>query len=173
MARKIEILVIDDKGSRDNGKKFILTEMAADQGERWGLRALLALTNTGAAVPEEALGAGMAGLAAVGIQALGMLRADNVQPLLDELWPACVQYEHSAQIPPRVPLGGPGGDIEEVSTRITIYKALLKLHTGFSMPVGLPTSGSEISGEKVTKGNWLTQMSRALLGLLSHHALRP
>lgn len=171
MARKIETITIEAPG-RDKGKKFILTEMPADQGERWALRALLALTNTGAAVPEEALGAGMAGLAAVGIQALGMLSAEKVQPLLDELWPTCVAYEHSTKFPPRTPLGGAGGDIEEVGTRITIYKALLKLHTDFSLPVGPPTSGQADSGEEKPVG-WITQMSRALLGLLSRHALRP
>src|SRR5690242_1682736 len=90
MSRKIERLTITAEG-RDKGKTFILTEMPADQGERWALRALLALTNTGAAIPEEALGAGMAGRAAVGIQALGMLNSIQVQPLLDELWPTCVR----------------------------------------------------------------------------------
>lgn len=171
MPRKTEILVIDDSRSRDHGKKFLLTEMAADLGERWALRAVLALTNTGAAVPEEALGAGMAALAAIGIQALGMLPAEKVQPLLDELWPVCVQYLHSPTIPPRVPLGGPSGDIEEVSTRVKIYQKLLKLHTGFSMPVGVQTLESEPTGG-AEKPGWLTQMSRALLGLLSRHGSR-
>lgn len=163
--RKTERFVISSEG-RDKGKTFILTEMPADQGERWALRALLALTNTGAAIPEEALGAGMAGLAAVGIQALGMLNSLQVQPLLDELWPACVRYEHSPRVPLQEITAGVNSQIEEVKTRLEIYRALLKLHTGFSMPVEPPISVSTDSAGEI-KGGWISSMSRALLGLLS------
>lgn len=167
MPRRIERLTIAAEG-RDKGKVFQLTEMAADQGERWALRALLALTNTGAAIPEEALGAGMAGLAAVGVQALGLLQHEKVQPLLDELWPSCVRFiPPHPNVPPQEIMPGLGSQIEEVSTRLVIYKALLKLHTGFSMPDVPPTSGTD-QGEAVKPG-WLTSMSRALLGLLSRH----
>jgi|SRR5579863_1712687 len=172
MPRKTERLTITAEG-RDKGKVFVLTEMPADQGERWALRALLALTNTGAAIPEEALSAGMAGLAAVGIQALGMLQAPQVQPLLDELWPSCVRFQPpNEKISPVEVLPGPTSQIEEVSTRLTIYRALLKLHTGFSLPDGSPTSGMQNSGADEVKSGWLSSMSRALLGLLSLHGSR-
>lgn len=166
MGRHVKAIKIEAEG-RDKGKEFILTEMDCDQGERWAVRALFALTNTGAAIPDEALAAGMAGLAAVGIQALGMLPAEKVQPLLDELWPSCVQYVHGPKVLPRAPLPG---DIEEIPTRIRIYRELFKLHTGFSRPVVTPTSGTEQQGLEAIKVPWLTSMSRALLGLLSRHA---
>jgi hypothetical protein len=35
-------------GERDNGKVFILTEMSAYAGQDWALRALLALSRSGA-----------------------------------------------------------------------------------------------------------------------------
>ncbi len=169
--RKIQRFTITSEG-RDKGKTFILTEMPADQGERWALKALLALTNTGAAVPEEALGAGMAGLAAVGIQALGMLDAVQVQPLLDELWPACVRIvPPNEKLMPQEILAGANSQIEEVKTRMEIYRALLKLHTGFSMPAALPTSDSSDTAGKVEDG-WISSMSRALLGLLSRIGTR-
>lgn len=171
MARKIERLTITSEG-RDKGKTFILTEMPADQGERWALRALLALTNTGAAIPEEALGAGMAGLAAVGIQALGMLDSVQVQPLLDELWPVCVRIQPpNEKLMPQEILPGINSQIEEVKTRLEIYRALLKLHTGFSMPAELPTSDMSEPAGKI-EGGWISSMSRALLGLLSRTGLR-
>lgn len=170
MARKTERLTITSEG-RDKGKVFILTEMPSDQGERWALRALLALTNTGAAIPEEALGAGMAGLAAVGIQALGMLDSVQVQPLLDELWPSCVRIVPPNQkIMPQEIFPGVNSQIEEVKTRFEIYRALLRLHTGFSMPVELPTLESESAGK--FEGGWISSMSRALLGLLSRTVSR-
>lgn len=165
MPRHIETLVITDE-NRDKGKRFVLTEMPADQGERWANRAALALTNTGAAIPEEALGAGWAALAAIGIQALGMLRHENVQPLLDELWPTCVRYEHKAGMPLQEIVGGVNSPIEEVSTRYQIYYALWKLHTGFSWPGVSQTSGSPESQADTLDGSWITSISRALLGLL-------
>jgi hypothetical protein len=170
MPRKIETITIEADG-RDKGKKFIVTEMPADQGIRWATRALLALTNTGAAVPEEALTAGWAGLAAIGIQAIGMLPYEKVQPMIEEAISACVTYEHSPKFPPRKILEGSGGDIEEVKTYMTLYTAVFKLHTGFSLAVEPPTSAPEQGEEKPV--GWLTQMSRALLGLLYRHALRP
>lgn len=170
MARNTKSITIEAPG-RDLGKQFLLTEMPCEQGERWAIRAFLALTNTGAAIPEEAFTAGWAALAAVGIQALGMLPAEKVQPLLDELWPACVQYVHNPKVPPRTPLPG---DIEEVRTRGALYVELWKLHTGFSMPALSPTSESESSaGVEAIKPSWVTQMSRALSGLLSRLAWRP
>jgi len=146
--------------------------MPCDQGERWALRALLALTNTGAAIPEEALGAGMAGLAAVGVQALGMLDAVQVQPLLDELWPACVRIvPPNVKLMPQEILPGVNSQIEEVKTRLEIYRALFILHTGFSMPAELQTSDITESAGKIEEG-WISSMSRALLGLLSRIGLQ-
>lgn len=169
--RKIERFTITSEG-RDKGKTFILTEMPADQGERWALKAILALTNTGAAIPEEALGAGMAGLAAVGVQALGMLDSAQVQPLLDELWPTCVRIvPPNEKLMPQEIIPGANSQIEEVKTRLEIYRALLKLHTGFSMPAELPTSGMPDSAGKIERG-WISSMSHALLGLLSRIGTR-
>lgn len=169
--RKIERFTITSEG-RDKGKTFILTEMPADQGERWALKALLALTNTGAAIPEEALGAGMAGLAAVGVQALGMLDAAQVQPLLDELWPTCVRIvPPNEKLMPQEIISGVNSQIEEVKTRLEIYRALLKLHTGFSTPAELPTSDMPDSAGKIERG-WISSMSHALLGLLSRIGTR-
>jgi len=162
--RKTQRFVVTAE-NRDKGKTFILTEMACDQAERWALKALLALTNTGAAIPEEALHAGMAGLAAVGIQALGMLQHEKVLPLLDELWPACVRFKPSDErLPEQEIIHGSNSQIEEVSTRLAIYKELLKLHTGFSLPEATPTSESQATGPEIQEG-WLSSMSHALLRL--------
>lgn len=167
MTRHVERLTIDTEG-RDKGKVFLLTEMPADAGERWANRAALALTNTGAAIPEEALGAGWATLAAIGVQALGMLRHENVQPLLDELWPACVRWvPPTAGLPPQEIVRGQNSQIEEVATRYEIYFALWKLHTGFSMPGVSQTSGLQLSQDvDAVKPGWITSISHALLGLV-------
>lgn len=171
MSRKIERLTITAEG-RDKGKTFILTEMPSDQGTRLANRIAFALFNTGAAIPEEALGAGWAALAAVGIQAVGLLRYDTVQPILDEAFSACVRIvPPNEKLMPQEILPGINSQIEEVGTRYTLYLAIWKLHTGFSMPAVLPTSDtSDTAGE--IKTGWISSMSRALLGLLSQVGLR-
>lgn len=172
MSRKIERLTITSEG-RDKGKTFLLTEMPADQGERIANRIVFALLNTGAAIPEEALGAGWAALAAVGIQAIGMLKADDVQAVLDDVWPLCVRYSPpNEKLMPQEIIPGINSQIEEVKTRYEIHMALWKLHTGFSMPVVPPTSGLDSSTGVSTKAGWLSSMSHGLLQLLSAVGLR-
>lgn len=165
MPRKVERLVITSEG-RDKGKTFVLTEMPADQGERLANRIIFALLNTGAAVPEEALGAGWAALAALGLQAIGQLKSETVQAILDDAWAASVMYEHSPKIPLQLITAGVNSQIEEVKTRYEITLGLWKLHTGFSLPVAPPTSGQD-STSGAGKAGWLSSMSRGLLQLLS------
>lgn len=170
MSRKNQRLVIT-ADNRDKGKAFVLTEMPADQGERVANRIIFALLNTGAAIPEEALGAGWAALAAVGIQAVGLLRSETVQAILDEVWPACVRYDHTGLKPGSTVglqeiIAGVNSQIEEVGTRYAIHAALWKLHTGFSMPELPPTSGLNTTSGAENRG-WISSISHALLGLLS------
>jgi hypothetical protein len=141
MARRTEHLTITAEG-RDKGKVFILTEMPADQAERWAIRALLALTKSGVELPDDALTAGMAGLAAVGVRALAGLNYDDAGPLLDEML-TCAKLEHSPGQPPLPLTVGGVCQVEEVSTFWKIRMALLTLHTGFSMPEVPPTSGQQ------------------------------
>lgn len=171
MTRKVERLTIIAEG-RDKGKTFILTEMPSDQGTRLANRIAFALFNTGAAIPEEALGAGWAALAAVGIQAIGMLKFDTVQPILDEAFDACVRIvPPNEKLMPQEIIPGINSQIEEVGTRYTLYLAIWKLHTGFSMPVALPTSDTSDTAGAIERG-WISSMSRALLGLLSRIVTR-
>lgn len=123
--RKTATLVITDD-NRDSGKRFLITEMSASQSEEWAARALFAAMSCGVEIPDEVLGAGLAGVAAVGIKALGRVPFEIVKPLFDEMM-GCVQYEFEP--------GRQGGtralietDIEEVATRLKLRKAVLDLH---------------------------------------------
>ncbi len=138
MARRIEHLTIAEK-NRDEGKTFVLTEMPADQAEWWATRALLALTNAGADLPNS--GSGMAGLAAAGFSALTQLKAETLKPLMDEMF-ECVKYEHNPKHPLQPILAGEASQIEEVSTRLKIREHLFELHTGFSLRGAASTSDS-------------------------------
>lgn len=148
MARKTSRVTITAEG-RDQGKTFVLTEMPADQAERWAIRAVLALAQSGAAISEDAMHAGMAGLAAMGVQALAGVRWETLEPLLDEMW-VCIKYEHhmgasKAPMAQEV-MSGVNSQIEEVATRMTLRFAVWELHLGFSLPAVPPTSDLSSEG---------------------------
>lgn len=147
MARKQEIVVIEDEG-RDKGKTFVITEMSSDRGERWAIRALLALTNAGVTVDDHSMSAGMAGIAAVGLEALGRLSFEAAEPLLEEMF-SCIKIKPSAKAPEREIMQGDDGDIEEIKTRLTLRMAVLKLHVNFSEAVEAPTTASPKSAKAI------------------------
>lgn len=142
MARKTELVTIDTPG-RDHGKTFVITEMSADRGARWAYRALLALTNVGASIPDEMLHAGFAGVAAMQaiipdlFRALGKLEFDRAEPLLAELL-GCVQYQPPG-LPKQALMAGELCQIEEIATFPLLHWRTLSLHVDFSEAVSTPT----------------------------------
>src|SRR4051794_35635287 len=85
MARKQHAIVIEADG-RDKGKTFVLNEMPATQAEKWAARALLAMAKSGVEVPDDIASSGLAGVAAMGIKALGGMSFEDAEPLLDEMF---------------------------------------------------------------------------------------
>ena len=146
MARREKRVTIpsDDPNNRDGGKTYFLKEMPATQAEDWAMRALLALTAAGAEIPDDLEGAGMAGLAVMGVQALTGLRHADVKPLMDEMF-TCVQACPDRQNP-NVVRSLVEDDIEEVTTRLFLRKEILQLHVGFSLPGAPSKSTSETPG---------------------------
>lgn len=136
--RKSAVVVIEDEG-RDRGKIFVIKEAPAAQAERWATRALLALARSGVEMPKNVEGAGWAGIAYLGMQALSKLTMDEVQPLLDEMW-LCISIRPDPKHPEVVrPLywgdaAGEGSDIEEIATMVKLRTEVFALHSGFSLP---------------------------------------
>ena len=128
MARKEVVITIDDK-SRDHGKSFKLIEMDAVSAERWALRAIFALMGAGVEVPDDIGKAGMSGLFAIGLQALGKLPFHVAEPLLEEMW----QCVHIIRDPrhPEMAFKPNEDDVEEVSTRLKLRTGVMKLHLDF------------------------------------------
>lgn len=128
MARSVENFVVSDD-SRDKGKTFVLTEMPASRAEAWAMRALLALMNSNAPLPEGFERAGMAGVAELGLKALSGLSWELLEPLMSEMM-SCVQIMPDPSKPHVVrPLIEE--DIEEISTRLQLRIAVWKLHVAF------------------------------------------
>jgi len=124
--RKTKLVTIE-ASNRDQGKTYLLTEMAASQAEKWAARAFLALAKSGIEIPDEAANAGMAGIATAGLQALGGIQWELAEPLLDEMF-KCVKIKMPLATRELIE-----DDIEEVSTRLFLRKELLELHLGFSL----------------------------------------
>lgn len=129
MARRTQIVTIDDDKSRDHGKSFLITEMPSEDAEWWAFRALQGILGGTAEVN---FGAPLAQLAAQSFKAMVGIPWDMAKPLMAEMM-ACVS----------VKLPGNGGDrallasdIEEVGTRMELRRAVFELHTGFSLRGG-------------------------------------
>jgi hypothetical protein len=135
--RKEVVVVISAEG-RDKGKTFLLTEMPASQGERWAMRALLALARSGVEVPDDISNAGMAGIAALGLKAFMAVRFDEIEPLLVEMMECIQSLPDPANRDIRRRLVET--DIEEIATRLKLRAEVLSLHTGFSLPAVHSTS---------------------------------
>jgi hypothetical protein len=148
MARKTKTVQIESEG-RDQGKLFFITELPASQAERWATRALFVMMNCGVEVPDDLLSAGLAGIAAIGIKSLAKVPYEQAEPLFDEMM-SCI-----AIVPdPRQPLVKRGymgvgpmieDDIEEVSTRLVLRKAVFELHLDFFL--GAARSRQEAAAE--------------------------
>ncbi len=130
---------VEDEG-RDHGKVFKITEMAADDAERWALRAFFALMNAGIDIPDNIVEMGFAGIAQIGLQALGRVPYEAAEPLLADMM-ECVQI-----IPdpgkPNVVRALIESDIEEVMTRLKLRKAVFDLHTEF-LKRGAPLTSAQ------------------------------
>lgn len=147
MARRTKTVTIEgtpalrpaDEGyNRDTGKVFVIREMAAAQAEAWAIRCLLVLTKNGAQVPDAKTG--MAGMAQAGLAALSSLTFEEAKPLLEEMF-TCVMYQHNPKHPLQEIDEGDASQIEEVSTRLELRKAVLALHTGFFKAGNTQTTG--------------------------------
>ena len=138
MARR-EITVTIEAEGRDKGKIFLIKEMASQRGEDWATRLLLALAANGVQVPDNFFDMGMAGVAAMGIRAIGGMPWSAAKPLLDEMM-SCVRIQPGSDERIKralIDTGSDGDDIEEIATRVQLREAWITLHTGFSIAAEL------------------------------------
>lgn len=135
MARKEITYTVEDEG-RDKAKQFKLREMPASQAERWAIRTFLAMGKAGVEIPDHLAEQGMAGIAAIGLMNMTRIPFADADPLLAEMMD-CVTRIEPAITRPLIE-----DDIEEVSTRLKLRRAVLDLHLGFFALAGHSTSGS-------------------------------
>ena len=134
---------------RDAGKLFTITEMSAEQAESWGMRVLLALMENNVDMPEGFESLGMAGLAEVGLKAIGKLKWEVAQPLMKEMFD-CVTIIPD---PRKTHISRPlvEDDIEEVATRLSLRMEVFNLHVDFSKAAVSSILG-RVQGTAASKG---------------------
>ena len=119
---------------RDAGKKFLLTELPAEEGEEWFLRANGLIMRAGSDVPADLFRHGPAGFVVLGMAAAlaGLAKSPwpEVKPLLDKMWTcvAVMSVDGSTPMPAMT-----NQMIEEVRTRVWLREEVLSLHLGFSV----------------------------------------
>lgn len=134
MARK-ELIWTASIG-RDNGKKFLITEMPARAGHAWATRLLLGLLGSGVEIDDDIASRGLAGLATVAISAIGKVAPAVAMPLMDELL-NCIQSVQEKATRKWI-----DDDFEEVATIFQLQKAVFNLHIEPFTSGGLLTSES-------------------------------
>ena len=145
MARKTAQYTVPDEG-RDKGKVFFLTEMSASRAESWATRILLALMGSNPNLPDNFSDLGMAGLAELGLKAIGGLKWEIAEPLLEEMM-SCVQIMPNPA-KPQVVRALVESDIEEILTRFRLRVEVWNLHMDFLSAVAPSFSKSMKSAAK-------------------------
>jgi hypothetical protein len=111
---------------RDEGKRFLITEMPASRAEKWADRAFLALANSGLNLPAGIERSGMAGIAQIA-HLVGGIKFVELEPLMDEIM-GCIQRVEELVTRQLVE-----NDIEEVASRQFLRGEVLDLHVNFSL----------------------------------------
>ena len=143
MGAKQQVVTIKAEGD-DFGKVFVITKMRAEPLEDWGARLFLGLARAKIEIPADIQDTGIVGIVRYGFSgAFSQLQIEDLRPLLAEMM-SCVAIMPDVANPdftrPLFPT-----DIEEVKTRLTLRKAWIELHTGFSIP---DVSLTKMSGQK-------------------------
>lgn len=150
MRRTLQVTI--GEPNRDMGKVFVITEMPADQGERWANRLIFKILTAHARLSQDARESGMAGLSmmlprsmAASVRWLAGLSYDHeVEALLVEQM-HCVTYNPPAPLPAQALLPGAASQVQEISTFWELRAKWLELHLGFLLAAGASTTESDPS----------------------------
>lgn len=122
---------------RDYGKKFLITEMYAEHGEKWAMRALNGMAKAGVDLGAVTPLMGMVGLSQalasmsfLAVDAFARMPWDITEPLMDEMFQCIKPYTPDETMTRKMEKG----DIEEIATRFWLRGEVLTLHVGFSIP---------------------------------------
>jgi hypothetical protein len=125
MIKTIKVVINDD----GTDKKFLITRMSAVATEKWALELFFALANAGVEIPDNLAEMGFAGIAQIGLQALGKIPFEKAEPLLNRMMD-CVQFMPN-DADDRVVRALLETDVEDPRTLLKLKKEVWSLHTDF------------------------------------------
>ena|ERR1019366_1988760 len=125
MIKTIKVTISDDGVN----KRFLITRMSAVAAEDWALQLFFALANAGVDIPDNYADMGFAGIAQMGLQALGKVPYEKAKPLLERLM-LCVQIMPNDD-DDRIVRGMIDTDVEDPRTLLKLKKEVWSLHTDF------------------------------------------
>lgn len=143
MARNVKQIVIKD--GRDAGKVFVVTEMAARPAHTWATRAIFAMMNSGADIPDNVAAMGIAGMVMIGISGLTKVPYDLAAPLLEELLD-CARFVPDASRP-EVSVSADDKVIEDFTTYFTLQNAAWDVLSEPFMSAARSTSASAVTAQ--------------------------
>ncbi|MFS8371312.1 hypothetical protein [Acetobacter indonesiensis] len=137
MALKKKTVFVPHEGE-DKDKRFDITRMSAFEADKWGRHVLQAAIGSGASIPGVAEGAGLAGVAAAGINIFGAMAPERTDELLDVLMECVVFVPDPVRPEVTIPfkLAAKSGQIEEIPTIGWLQKEAFALHVDFFKGVG-------------------------------------
>lgn len=146
MARRTKVVEIQDD-NRDKGKRFLLTEVSATDGQDWAIRACIALGSSDIDLPKDLHLAGMAGVLIIGLQKMRSgLNYSLLKPLINDLT-ACIQVmpdnNNLSIVRKLIP-----DDIEEIITLTKLQGQVIELHSGFTWDEIKLTSAAQASSDQ-------------------------
>lgn len=117
------------KAGADHGKQFCLTRMDAFSADQWARHCLQAAIRGGARLGADLAQAGLAGLAALGVEIFGFMDETELDTALNRLM-QCVTLQPDATNPA---LTRPvlAADFEEPETLGLVRAEVFRLHVGF------------------------------------------
>ena len=136
---------------RDAGKTFIIELMKAVPTEKWAMRAIMAMIQSGMEIPDDVASMGLAGVASMGIKAIGGIRWDLAEPLLDEML-NCIKIKE-----PLITRKLTDEDLQEVSTILKLRMEAISFHWDF-YGGGSPLTSQESEAQTATSHSPITKM---------------
>jgi hypothetical protein len=127
MSRKTIDVTITE--GRDAGKIYVLTEWQATKAEKWAMRAFSGMIRGGLDIPPGIQEQGVLGLSRLGIIGFAKMAWSDAEPLIDEIM-GCIKIVPDPERP-QISRALVESDIEDVTTRLTLRKEVLKLHLDF------------------------------------------
>ena len=130
MSRREEQIIIQQEGSRDNGKVFIAKELSAYEGWEVSQELFRVMGQSGfTSIPDDVIRMGCAGLATLGLSVISAASMESASAIRNRLMKSVtivIQHDGKEQIRGALP-----EDFEEIETIRIVLDKVFEINFGF------------------------------------------